>query len=99
MAEGVHGAFGVGAEGVARHEVDTRGPEREEGLAGLRQVLKLPQTPRTIEGVDIAHLSGGQTVIHVLADDKPADNFEAAAPDLEDVYFSTLIANGIDVSF
>ena len=34
----------------------------KKGLAGLRQVLKLPETPRTIEGVDIAHLGGKETV-------------------------------------
>ncbi len=49
--------------------------------------------------VILSHLSGGETVIHVISDDKPAENFEAAMPDLEDVYFSTLLANGIEVSF
>lgn len=49
--------------------------------------------------VILSHLSGGETVVHVLADDRPAEDFEPVAPDLEDVYFSTLIANGIDVSF
>jgi len=32
------------------------------GLKGLKQVLKLAQVPRTIEGVDIAHLGGRETV-------------------------------------
>ena len=30
----------------------------KKGLAGLRKVLGLRETPRTIEGVDIAHLGG-----------------------------------------
>ena len=34
----------------------------KKGLAGLRKVLKLEEIPRTIEGVDIAHLGGGETV-------------------------------------
>jgi excinuclease ABC subunit C len=38
----------------------------KKGLAGLKKVLKLAEMPRTIEGVDIAHLSGGQTVASVV---------------------------------
>ena len=55
-----------------RGELDTHAqPEvfyidPQKGLTGLRQVLKLPETPRTIEGVDIAHLGGGQTVASLV---------------------------------
>ena len=38
----------------------------KKGLSGLRKVLKLKETPRTIEGVDIAHLGGGQTVASLV---------------------------------
>jgi excinuclease ABC subunit C len=38
----------------------------KKGLAGLKKVLKLAEHPRTIEGVDIAHLGGGQTVASVV---------------------------------
>jgi excinuclease ABC subunit C len=38
----------------------------KKGLAGLKKVLKLAEQPRTIEGVDIAHLGGGQTVASVV---------------------------------
>lgn len=38
----------------------------KKGLAGLRKILKLDETPRTIEGIDIAHLGGGQTVASVV---------------------------------
>lgn len=38
----------------------------KKGLAGLQKVLKLKQAPRTIEGVDIAHLGGGQTVASLV---------------------------------
>ncbi|NQT41148.1 MAG: excinuclease ABC subunit UvrC [Planctomycetes bacterium] len=34
----------------------------KKGLAGLRKILKLPEQPRTIEGIDIAHLAGQETV-------------------------------------
>ncbi len=36
------------------------------GLAGLRKVLHLEKTPRTIEGVDIAHLGGDETVASLV---------------------------------
>jgi len=39
----------------------------KKGLAGLRKVLGLPQTPRTIEGVDIAHLGGSDTVASLVS--------------------------------
>ena len=38
----------------------------KKGLAGLQKVLKLAQPPRTIEGVDIAHLGGGETVASLV---------------------------------
>jgi excinuclease ABC subunit C len=41
--------------------------EPKKGLHGLRKVLGLPQTPRTIEGVDIAHLGGQETVASLVS--------------------------------
>lgn len=38
----------------------------KKGLAGLQKVLKLPTTPRVIEGVDIAHLGGQETVASLV---------------------------------
>ncbi|WP_372895270.1 UvrB/UvrC motif-containing protein [Stieleria sp.] len=55
-----------------RGELDTHAqPEvfyidPKKGLAGLRKVLSLNETPRVIEGVDIAHLGGGQTVASLV---------------------------------
>jgi excinuclease ABC subunit C len=40
--------------------------EPKKGMLGLRKVLGLPQTPRTIEGIDIAHLGGDETVASVV---------------------------------
>jgi excinuclease ABC subunit C len=34
----------------------------KKGLRGLQKLLKLPETPRRIDGVDIAHLGGDETV-------------------------------------
>ncbi len=56
-----------------RGEVD-RDPQPEvfpidpkKGLHGLRKVLGLEKTPRTIEGVDIAHLHGEDTVASLVS--------------------------------
>jgi ABC-2 type transport system ATP-binding protein len=35
-------------------------------------------------------LAGGKTIVHVLADSRPDEGFDAVAPDLEDVYFGQL---------
>lgn len=48
----------------AQPEVFYIDPKR--GLAGLKKVFRLAETPRTIEGVDIAHLGGQQTVASVV---------------------------------
>lgn len=38
----------------------------KKGLAGLKKILKLKEMPRTIEGVDIAHLQGDETVASLV---------------------------------
>lgn len=38
----------------------------KKGLSGLQKVLKLREPPRVIEGVDIAHLGGGETVASLV---------------------------------
>ncbi|MEM9364898.1 MAG: excinuclease ABC subunit UvrC [Planctomycetota bacterium] len=38
----------------------------KKGLTGLRKVLGLNETPRVIEGCDIAHLGGGETVASLV---------------------------------
>ncbi len=38
----------------------------KKGLAGLRKTLRLAETPRCIEGIDIAHLAGDQTVASLV---------------------------------
>ncbi len=41
--------------------------EPKKGLAGLRKILGLPRTPRTIEGIDIAHLGGKEMVAALVS--------------------------------
>lgn len=48
----------------AQPEVFFIDPKR--GLAGLKKLLGLATTPRTIEGVDIAHLGGDETVASLV---------------------------------
>ncbi len=56
----------------SRGELDTHAqPEvfyvdPQKGLKGLKRVLQLPEQPRTIEGIDIAHLGGNQTVASLV---------------------------------
>jgi excinuclease ABC subunit C len=38
----------------------------QKGLTGLRRVLKLESNPRVIEGIDIAHLGGSETVASLV---------------------------------
>jgi len=38
----------------------------KKGIAGLKKIFDLPQLPRRIEGVDIAHLQGGETVASLV---------------------------------
>jgi excinuclease ABC subunit C len=38
----------------------------KKGLAGLQKIFKLEERPRTIEGVDIAHLGGNETVASLV---------------------------------
>jgi excinuclease ABC subunit C len=41
--------------------------EPKKGLVGLRKVLGLEKTPRTIEGIDVAHLGGDDMVASLVA--------------------------------
>ncbi len=38
----------------------------KKGLKGLKKIFDLPELPRVIEGVDIAHLQGGETVASLV---------------------------------
>jgi len=38
----------------------------KKGMAGLKKIFNLEQLPRRIEGVDIAHLQGGETVASLV---------------------------------
>jgi ABC-2 type transport system ATP-binding protein len=76
-----------------------------EVLAKLKDKLWRTRIDRSALGeyqsqhqVILSHLSGGQTIIHVLSDDSPGTEFDPIDANLEDVYFSTLLTNGVDVS-
>ncbi len=69
-----------------------------EALAGRvwRRVIERERLAETRERLRVisTQLAGGRTVVHVLADERPEAGFEPVAPDLQDVYFSTLRAPG-----
>jgi excinuclease ABC subunit C len=41
--------------------------EPKKGMVGIRKILGLPTTPRTIEGIDIAHLGGDEKVASLVS--------------------------------
>ncbi|WP_311195945.1 hypothetical protein [Antarcticibacterium sp. 1MA-6-2] len=56
---------------------------------------------RIVEKSQVAHLEqehkvistkllSGRTVVHIYSEENPGNSFEAVAPDLEDVYFTTM---------
>jgi ABC-type multidrug transport system ATPase subunit len=45
-----------------------------------------------------SNLFAGRSILHVLSDTDPGDDFTPHEPDLEDVYFSTLLATNGDVA-
>ncbi|MGB0513532.1 MAG: ABC transporter ATP-binding protein [Wenzhouxiangellaceae bacterium] len=47
---------------------------------------------RSAFSVISTHLRAGRTVVHIVADQAPGDDFEAHSPTLEDVYFAALHA-------
>ena len=38
----------------------------KKGMAGLKKIFKLPSLPRRIEGIDVAHLQGGEMVASLV---------------------------------
>jgi len=51
-------------EAHAQPEVFYINPQK--GIVGLKKIFKLPELPRRIEGIDIAHLQGGETVASLV---------------------------------
>jgi ABC-type multidrug transport system ATPase subunit len=45
-----------------------------------------------------AQLYAGRTVLHVLSDHEPGEGFVSHDPNLEDVYFATLLSHGDDIA-
>ena len=59
------------AESNARQDAERANPgiDRESGVEELRRELRLPQPPRRIEGFDISHLGGRDTVASLVVFD------------------------------
>jgi len=58
-----------------------------------RKVIDKDQLPEYQQKYQVisTHLKSGKTVIHVLSDQQPGESFDNLMPDLEDVYFATLL--------
>jgi excinuclease ABC subunit C len=64
LRDDMHALQNLGMRGEVDRDVQPEvfSIEPRKGLVGLRKVLGLKETPRSIEGVDIAHLGGDDTV-------------------------------------
>jgi ABC-2 type transport system ATP-binding protein len=65
-----------------------------EGLQGMiwRRIVEksvLPALEREHKIIS-TKLLGGRTVVHIFSEEDPGNSFERVAPDLEDVYFTTM---------
>jgi ABC-2 type transport system ATP-binding protein len=58
-------------------------------VIGKAELPELARAHRVIS----TKLLAGRTLVHVFSDEAPGPGFEAAEPDLEDVYFSTMAAH------
>jgi len=81
---------------IAQGQVLLSGQPSEALRALEGRVWRCIVTNNAIEGyrdrltVLSTRLSAGRTILHVLADARPEEGFEAVSPDLEDVYFGQL---------
>ena len=85
---------------IARGEIVKQGSPGElisalEGAIWSKTVTRSEvETYRGRHQVISAHLYAGRCMLHVLSDQDPGDGFELQSPDLEDVYFATLLNHG-----
>ncbi|QHT71525.1 ABC transporter ATP-binding protein [Rhodocytophaga rosea] len=65
-----------------------------EGLQGMiwRRIVEKSMLPELVREHKIisTKLLSGRTVVHIYSEENPGNGFELVAPDLEDVYFSTM---------
>ncbi|MCP4898280.1 MAG: ABC transporter ATP-binding protein [bacterium] len=77
--------------GDPRHAIENlRGMIWRKGI-GRGELGDLKQHLHVIS----SRLQSGRTVVHVLCSDRPDDTFEPVEPNLEDVYFSTLLNSAV----
>ena len=85
---------------IARGEIVTEGRPGEliDALAGSIWIKTVERNEvdsyKARHTVISSHLYAGRCILHVLNESHPGDSFEPHTPDLEDVYFATLLAHG-----
>ena len=69
LRDDIHALEKLGLRGDVQRDVQPEvfHFEPKKGLAGLRKVLGLATTPRTVEGIDIAHLGGDDMVASLVS--------------------------------
>ena len=88
---------------IARGEIVTEGRPAEliDALAGSIWIKTVERNEvdsyKARHTVISSHLYAGRCILHVLNESHPGDSFEPHTPDLEDVYFATLLAHGDDI--
>ena len=88
---------------IARGEIVTEGRPGEliDALAGSIWTRTVERNEvdsyKARHTVISSHLYAGRCILHVLNESHPGDSFEPHTPDLEDVYFATLLAHGDDI--
>jgi ABC-2 type transport system ATP-binding protein len=88
---------------IARGEIVKQGKPGELIAALSGSVWSKTVERAEVEGyrarhqVISSHLYAGRCILHVLAERDPGDGFGAHEPDLEDVYFATLMAHGNNI--
>jgi excinuclease ABC subunit C len=68
LRDDIHALRTLGQRGDVDRDVQPEvfGLEPRKGSVGLRKILGLPKVPRSIEGIDIAHLGGQETVASLV---------------------------------
>ncbi len=65
--------------------------ERYEGLVWKKKIEKAElEAYKNEYRVIFSHIQEGKPLIHILSENDPSNGFKAVAPDLKDVYFSTI---------
>lgn len=89
----------MGLGEILLHGETTTTLERFKGIIWMTKIDKprLNEYQKNFQVIS-SHLSGGETFIHVVSEDRPDSEFEPVEASLEDVYFATLKNSGLVIT-